>query len=258
MDNKIIIDPRRSHSNFRPIKALRHFRNLIADKEDTEQVFHIIDSLRGKKFIGEAEKFARSDYGIKILNDENNLVEYLDDHATLRKTPMGSVAHAYCDFMESEGLSAAGLVAEYDKFSGSIPQYNDQIQAYGDRLRDTHDLFHVLTGYGRDPLGEQCVLAFSYSQNKNLGVYFIAYAGGWEVKKRIPKGIPVFSAIRQAQKNGAAAKRIVEQSIISLLSEQLPDARKRLNIGAADQYHHAISLCKDGGINPHDLLALPV
>ena len=30
----------------------------------------------------------------------------------------------------------------------------------GDRLRDIHDLQHVMTGYGRDTLGELCLLSF--------------------------------------------------------------------------------------------------
>ena len=34
-------------------------------------------------------------------------------------------------------------------------------------------------------LGEQCVLAFTYAQNRNLGVGFIAYAGGIELKHRV-------------------------------------------------------------------------
>ena len=40
-----------------------------------------------------------------------------------------------------------------------------------------HDLWHVVTGYGRDELGEACLLAFTYAQNKNRGVGFIAFVG---------------------------------------------------------------------------------
>ena len=35
----------------------------------------------------------------------------------------------------------------------------------GERLRDIHDLFHVITGYGRDALGELCLLAFTNAQH---------------------------------------------------------------------------------------------
>src|SRR3546814_5023782 len=101
--------------------------------------------------------------------------------------------------MRREGLSAAGLVAESDKMGR--PQYDDQVQWFSNRLRDTHDLFHILTGYGRDALGEQCVLGFTYGQTGNYGNAFIAYAGGYEVKRGVKSDAPVFGAIRQGQRS---------------------------------------------------------
>src|SRR3546814_8993300 len=62
--------------------------------------------------------------------------------------------------MEREGLTAQGLVDESLKFRRGKPSHDDMLELYGNRLRDTHDLFHIPTGYGRDALGEQCVLAF--------------------------------------------------------------------------------------------------
>src|SRR3546814_11351271 len=85
----------------------------------------------------------------------------LDDHDALRRLPVGSVGRVYVDFMEREGLTAQGLVDESLKFRHGKQRHDDKMALYGDRLRDTHDLFHILTGYGRDALGVQCVPAFS-------------------------------------------------------------------------------------------------
>ncbi len=245
--------PDRKKMKFQPLKAWGHFRNLVADKEDTEQVFHIIRSLSGSGFEKRAREFWNTDAGKKMLTDRQGLVEMLDDHASLRKLPMGSVGQAYCDFMEKEGLTAQGLVDEYDKFSDKTEKHNDLVELYGNRQRDTHDLHHILTGYGRDALGEQCVLAFSYAQNPNLGVLFIAYAGGLEIKKGL-KNIPIFKAIRQAQKNGKAAQKIVHQDIRALLAEPLADARKRLGIAEPTAYNEAHDMMRAGGVDPYDLL----
>jgi ubiquinone biosynthesis protein COQ4 len=38
-----------------------------------------------------------------------------------------------------------------------------------DRVRDSHDLFHTLTGYGVDLFGEAGVLAFTFGQTENKG-----------------------------------------------------------------------------------------
>src|SRR3546814_15517412 len=93
--------------------------------------------------------------------------------------------------MEREGLTEQGLVDESLKFRRGKPSHDDMLELYGNRLRDTHDLFHILTGYGRDALGEQCVLAFSYSQTPSWGPLFLAWAG----PRAIPKGFAPHSPL---------------------------------------------------------------
>jgi ubiquinone biosynthesis protein COQ4 len=249
--------PDRPAGEFRPIKAWHHFRKLIADKEDTEQVFHIIAALRGRKFRTIASKFWHSEKGQRILASNQRLIDVLDDHDTIKKLPAGTVGRAYVDFMEREGLSAAGLEAEYAKFTDAGVRFEDGIDRYGDRLRDTHDMLHVLTGYGRDALGEQCVLAFTYAQNRNLGVGFIAYAGGFELKRRVAPSAPIMAAIREGHRIGNAAQNIVHEDIAELLKEPLADARERLGIGTPVIYRKAHEVMRSGGVDPYNLLAVP-
>src|SRR3546814_9506353 len=141
-----------------------------------------------KGFRDAARAFVTSDFGRKLMEREPYLPDLLDDHSWIDALPEGSVGHAYVTFMRREGLSAAVLVAESDKMGR--PQFDDQVQWYSNRLRDTHDLFHILTGYGRDALGEQCVLGFTYGQTGNYGNAFIAYASGYEGKSGVTRGRP--------------------------------------------------------------------
>ncbi len=248
-------NPDRPESEFRPLKAWHHFRKLMADKEDTEQVFHVIAALRGRKFRAIAEKFWHSEKGQNLLASDERLIDILDDHDTLKQLPAGTVGRAYVDFMEREGLSAAGLEAEYAKFTTAGMRFEDGIDRYGDRLRDTHDLHHILTGYGRDALGEQCVLAFTYAQNRNLGVGFIAYAGGIELKRRIAPSAPILKAVHEGYRIGKAAKNLVHEDITALLREPLVDARKRLGIPTPTAYKAAHEAMRSDGIDPYNLLA---
>lgn len=247
--------PDRPATEFRPLKAWHHFRKLIADKEDTEQVFHIIAALRGRKFQQIARKFWETPKGKDLLESKLRLIDMLDDHDSIRKLPQGTVGRAYVDFMEREGLSAAGLEAEYARFEDASTQYDDVLTRYGDRLRDTHDMLHILTGYGRDALGEQCVLAFTYAQNRNLGVGFIAYAGGLELKYRVAKSAPIMKAVHEGYRIGKAAKNIVHEDIAALLREPLADARKRLGIAEPVAYRAAHEAMRAGGVDPYNLLA---
>ncbi len=250
-----LFDPARPQLKTRPLKAWHHFRELLKDKENTEEVFKIFEALPWKGARPRAERFLTSPEGQAIRASEAFLPDLLDDHAALRKLPKGTVAHAYCDFMEREGLSAGGLVAESMKFRSGQRQYQDQFTWYLDRLRDTHDLLHVLTGYGRDAVGEQCVLAFTYGQQPSPGNLFISYLGGIEISRRLKSKAPVLRAIREAQKLGAGCPRLVERSILGVLAMPFDEARRTLNITPATQYAQVHSTWRGMGIDPYDLLA---
>ncbi len=255
MTDKIFSHPDRVRPKFRPFAAIGHFRNLIADKENTEEVFRIFEALPRKGFVDDVRAFVTSEKGQRLMVSEPALPPILDDHDTLLQLPAGSVGRAYVNFMQREGLSAAGLVAESEKFDGLHKNFNDMIGWYGNRLRDTHDLMHILTGYGRDALGEQCVLGFNYGQNKNWGNLLIAYAGGYELRRRVRADAPVLSAVREGQKAGRIAKRLLEEDIRALLAEPLDAARARLGIGEPVLYKKAHEIYRSQGIDPYNFLA---
>lgn len=250
----VMCDPSRQQPKMRPLKAWHHFRELLKDKERTEEVFHIFEALPWAGFVDAAVDFCSSERGQYLQKTEPSLVAILDNHDALRQMPAGSVAHAYCDFMEREGLSAQGLVDEYDKFAGDRMDYNDQVQWYQHRTRDTHDLLHVLTAYGRDALGEASVLAFTYSQAPSFAHLFIGYMAGLNIKKTAKSKAPVLRAIREGQKLGKACPRIAELSIRDLLAMPLDEARRTLGITPARHYAEAHKVWKETGVDPYNLL----
>lgn len=246
-------DPARTKVRFRPFKALAHFRKLVANKEDTEQVFHISECLPSREFMRRAEAFCASAKGRALMESEPYLPTLLDDHEALLKLPEGSVAHAYVNFMRREGLSAAGLVEESERMGR--PKFDDQLQWYAHRTRDTHDLVHVLTGYGRDALGEQCALAFSYGQDSGWTALFLAWAGAAEIRRRVKIDAPVFKAVGEAQRMGTAAQRIMEQDIRALLAEPYEAARARLGIVPTVHYAQAHKVYRARGVDPYNFFA---
>ncbi len=243
-----LVAPERRISGIRPLKVLHHFRKLVADKEDTEQVFHIIEATKGKASHRQAWDFIQSPQGQRFLRDEVNIPAMLDNHVRWADCGPDSVAAHYIAFMKREGLSAAGLVAESHKWAPpeSLPQ--DLTQWYFDRLRDTHDLFHVLSGYGRDALGEASLLGFSYEQNHNKGILFIAYAGARQIKKVSGTKAPLFAAIREGRALGRAAAKIAHQDIAALMAEDITEARARLKIGKPVIYRECLEILKGEGI----------
>ena len=252
-DGTILRHPERPEPIYSPMRAWKNFRLLMKDKEDTSLVFKIYESLPSKQFMPRIEQLALSERGDMLRASEPSLPEILDDHAELRRTPKGSLAHAYCDFMETEGLTAAGLVAEADRLGRK--KYDDVVQWFSERSRDTHDLFHVLTGYGRDALGEQCVLLFTHGQSPTQGHLLIGYAGSLNIKLQI-KGskAPVMGAVNQAKRTGRGAPALMEQPIRELLKQPVEDVRRALNIPEPTLYNECHRVWRSEGIDPYDLL----
>ena len=253
-DDLPLMLPGRPEMRYDLAKAWRHFKLLVKDKEDTSQVTPIFEALPWRGIYDAALAFLKTDRAQEIRRKEPSLVTLLDNHEELRKLPQGSLAQVYCDFMEREGLSAQGLVDELDKNRPADMYWDDQVSWYFNRMRDTHDLLHVLTGFGRDALGEQCVLAFTYSQQPSPAHLFLGYAGAFEIRKH-PVKVPVFRAVREAQTMGKACPRLVEMAISDLLPLPIEEARRRLNIATPKYYTQAHATWRANGVDPYDLMA---
>jgi len=243
------IDPSRPKQRIKPLKAWGHMRKLIADKEDTAQVFHIIESLNGNSLRRDLARFYATPNGATLMQDRRPLADVMDNHAPIEALPANTVGRAYLAFMQREGLTANGLVEESLINRGGRNEYNDDLAWYANRLRDTHDLDHVLSGYGRDALGEASLLAFSHIQHGGMGINFIAYMGNRQIRKFVPREADIVGVKKEARANGKAAARVADQDIEALLREPLDDARKRMNIAKPVAYKNALRIIGDHGID---------
>ncbi len=211
-----------------PLEAVRAVRRLFKNPDDTRQVFTIIRAMRGRSGVKSFQRFAKSPTGAAILRQRPSLLAALQNRRDLAQLPDGSVGRAYLDFVETEKLSADGLVDASQNFANDpVPP---EMSFYRDRMRDAHDLTHVLTGYGRDSLGEYCLLAFMYAHNGNLGVALIV-AMGWLRQNKVGRMAAV-----EAWRNGHTARWLQDQDFEALLSRPLDEVRRELNIATPTRY----------------------
>jgi ubiquinone biosynthesis protein COQ4 len=224
---------------FRPFEAWRAMRRLLADKDDTIQVFRILRALRGRSFERVYHRFRQDPVGARLLREKPSLIDALRDRAALARLPEGTLGRKYLAFIEGESLSPDELVmASAEGRDG----YNDPDRDYiASRLRDMHDLWHVITGYGRDGLGELALLAFSHTQSGHAGVAFIVLMGTRKARREAP-WLPAWQVVREGRRHGKAASWLVAQPWEELLAEPLGDLRARLNIARPDAYRAAMAL----------------
>ena len=212
-----------------PIRALKAVRRLIADKEDTVQVFEIMRALTGKAIPNGYRRLLSTPEGGRIAYERDEFAARLSDPAWLASFGPGTVGAAYRDFIAPRGLSAEGLADESRKIPDADIDAPHPLAWYGRRLRDVHDVWHVLTGYGTDALGEVSVVAFSYAQTRSLGFAAIALAGAREFS-RLKDGNPYGAAVREAWSHGRSAAWLPAVDYPALFAMPLSEARERLAI----------------------------
>ena len=211
------------------------------DPDDTGAAIRMIDAFSGKSGEREFKRFWKSASGQEILERKSTLLDVLSDREGLAKLPEGSFGRTYLDWIKAEEISAQELVeiSETERIKSNFPAplSTDPRKIFYDRLRETHDLLHVLTGYGRDLLGESGVLAFTYSQTRHTGIGSLTATA--HLLSFFPDPSKVFGraqatelrrVIRNAHRRGKRARWLTDADFEALLTLPLDQVREMYNI----------------------------
>ncbi len=212
--------------------AFSALRKLLADKDDTGEVFEIMRALNGASTRDGYFRLISTLEGGRIAFERAELAPLLSDRAWLATLPENSLGAAYARFTAAASITPEGLV---EVSSRVMLDMAHPVAWFGRRTRDAHDLWHVLTGYGTDSLGEACLVAFSYAQTRSLGWAFIAV--GAALKSRTaPERHPYARAILEGYRRGRSAAWFAGHDYKALLPLPLEDARARLGLSPATLY----------------------
>lgn len=176
-------------------------------------------------------KMLDSRVGGEMAFKNEEISEYIP---TLKDRPEGSVGRACYEMFKEHQMKVIKISrrSSNDEWIEAKHPYNWMARRY----RDTHDIWHILTGYPTSSEGEMCVTMFSFMQTRalswliiSLTVLFVGGPGG--IKKLIRNMTYTrFRMVYEAYQSGKNAKFLLAEDYDKLLSENLHDARKRLNI----------------------------
>jgi ubiquinone biosynthesis protein COQ4 len=219
----------------RPIVALRALAALAANPDDLPKVFTVIEALPGRTPERLVAGMQSSPEGRRVLAAKPDLAARLADRTSLRALPEGSLGRAYVAFVEREGITPQGIVEASVEGTLDLEQVPDDVRFAGDRMRDTHDLWHVVTGYGPDLLGEAALLCFTYAQTRHPGIAFVALLA---ILKSVPNARPV---MMEGYRRGRRAAWLPAVAWEDLLERPLTEVRERLHIGPPPAYEPVTS-----------------
>lgn len=215
--------------------ASRAIRALVRNPDDLPQVFTIIDALSGDSLNRVLRRLRATPGGATLLHDKPDVARLLVDREALRAMPEDSLGRAYLRFVESEGISAEGIIAASQQRESSMPRTEDGEYVHA-RMRDTHDLWHTVTGYRGDVVGEISLLAFTASQTANPAVTAIVIVA---ILKGFAKGN--LDVVWDGFRRGLRAKWIIGEPWEALLARPLEEVRTALRIEPLRAYEPVTS-----------------
>ena len=139
-------------------RAARALVRVLTHPEETDQVLVFSSYINAGSSRARLDEFFADPRGAKLFAEQRALDSHTIDLAALLALPEGTLGRAYATFMTSHGLTP-------NVFDGPPDSIRDPEAAYLiQRMRQSHDLWHVVTNADTDPAGEIALQAFTYAQ----------------------------------------------------------------------------------------------
>jgi len=185
--------------------------------------------------------FAASARGRALLAERPSLVAALSDREALARMPDGSLGRAYLEYLERTGFEPGGLlplqyrVQERWERDEGAPRLDPMREWFRDRSVLVHDLFHVLTDYPTDDVGEATLLAFSLAQFGGRAQALLTLGAALDCARA--RGWRFLRYEFQAWQRGRRATSLVTLPWEELLPLRLDTVRRLAGVAGSEQAH---------------------
>ncbi|MBW2460613.1 MAG: hypothetical protein JRH11_03120 [Deltaproteobacteria bacterium] len=142
---------------------------LLSDPNDTSQAFLVGLASNAHRFPRFLARFVASEDGARLLREQPCIDSEHIDYDALRELPATTLGGAYARFLDDQGLDP-------DIFQAP-PGIPSMIAYISKRVRQSHDLWHVLTGYDTDVRSELALQAFTWRVTGMPSSAMIAFGG---------------------------------------------------------------------------------
>lgn len=173
---------------------------IVQDPEQTERVLELSIYANAGSMPRRTELWFSDAAGRRLYEEQRAIDSRTVDLDALAALPDGTLGHAYAEFLRSRNLTP-------DVFDGAPREVSDPRMAYiHQRMRQTHDLWHVVTGYDTDPASEIALQAFTFGNTGAPSTFILALAGTLRGSLEYPRlaleVLEAFQAGRRAAKLG--------------------------------------------------------
>jgi ubiquinone biosynthesis protein COQ4 len=183
------------------LKTVRSFIALVNSPAQTEAVFDISDGLRQTDLNLQSVEFVNSQPTVAQIIQERYLSP-MPDLENILNLPPDSLGYHYATKMKRAGLQ---------------PNFYRQLDIKDDdsyikiRLGQTHDIWHIITGFGTDLAGEVGLQAFTLAQTHSPLAIAIMTAVLLSVLKSSNSINPIVEKMQQGWQMGESSQLFLAQ-----------------------------------------------
>jgi len=194
---------------------------LMRDTEQTEYVLALTLLVNAPSFPRVWMQVASTDEGRALLRERPGLDSRAVERAALRALPSGTLGREYARFLDDNGLNG--------DFFQAPPDVPDEVAFLSKRLRQSHDVWHAVTGYTTSVRDEIALQAFTYGQLGAPHAILIVLGGlaafGW-------RDVRLFAHAWRGYRNGKRAAFLGALRWESRWERPLEELRAELGVAA--------------------------
>jgi ubiquinone biosynthesis protein Coq4 len=144
------------------------------------------------------------------------------DLNALEQLPEGSLGHTYAKQLKDQGLTPEALI--------DPAPITNQREFLIHRLRETHDILHVLTGFSTDGPGELGLQAFNLAQNRSPLAVMLIFGGMLSTLQNDKPLEPLLHALSRGFELGLTANCVISYRLEDHWERPLSEWRQELKL----------------------------
>lgn len=194
--------------NPKNVSSVLKLGNAVSALSDNEL------TIKNLKSIPENREIIENKYGTDNFN-----------FTLLETLPPGSLGHTFANYVKSNNLDPKF----YDKHTKKLETSDYSYLVY--RMRKTHDIWHIVTGFDTTEAGEAGLIAFYYAQLRTPLSRLIICLSLIHFLIRYPRDMPVLmNAISRGWQLGTKAEALISVKWEEIFDQPLNQIQKNLNL----------------------------
>jgi ubiquinone biosynthesis protein COQ4 len=209
------------------LSTLKGVVTLLRDPTQTESVYDIEDGLRHTKATELAVEYVKSKPEVAVLFQERYLAPLVNLEDLLKLSP-DSLGYVYATYIRDSG---------FDPNFYRLVKVEDDVSYFFLRMRQTHDIWHIVAGFSTDVFGELGLKAFELAQTHRTMSAMIIAGGLLSTLFKYPEQLDkLLDQIAIGYRLGAKAKPFFANKWEENWEKPLVEWRQELGIEATKEY----------------------